>query len=275
MTRVYIIIFFLLCSYYAKTQSIYWALNINKNNEYKSGKPKKITDSTTYNITTSAQLSTGIKLFDENGMLTYSEYNHITGGYGTLTKYIYDTASRLLVRQDIEYRGYPAVTRSSMHFEYDEKWHLKRVVHKDSAEKLLQITNLVNNEKGHPVQLIEVNSNGIQSRKETAVYDYAKNRVHVTAYAADGNLAFANSLAISHKDASKFPDDKGEFKYNEHGDVIAYPGKLSDGVNANFEIDRTYDKTGNWLENKLYEIINPNGKKERVLVTVSKREYFY
>jgi hypothetical protein len=274
MTRVGIIIFFLLCSFRMKSQTIVWVLNLNEKHEYKGGKPKKIIDSTAYNISTNVQKTTTIKYFDDAGLLSYSEYEHITGGYTVITKYLYDTLSHRVLAHHIEHKGHPASNRSSINFEYDEKQHVKRIVHKDSAERITQITNMLSNEKGHPVQLVQIDSNGVQFWKEIAVYDYAKNRVHITAYSANGNVAFANSFPISFKDASKFPDDKGEYKYNEHGEVIAYPGKMN-GVAANFEVDRIYDKRGYPVVYKIYEVITPNGKKERVLVTVNKLEYFY
>ena len=273
MTRITLTIILLFTGCLLKGQNIYWTLHLNEQTEYKTVKPKKIIETGTYNLTTSPRNVQSTILFDDAGRIKFREWHQEEDNYTTITKYVYDTTRNILIAQINEFISHIKTTSDTTHFEYNSNQHVVGMLHKNDDNNVLRITQIINNEKGHPVKLIDLDSNGIQIRMETAVYNYEKNRVVTAVYGTDGKQYFTNSHKIDRSIASQFPDVNE--KYNQQGDVIAYEGKLPDGTMHPYEIDRTYDDKGNWTESKTYEIISPGGKRERVLVMHYRREYFY
>jgi hypothetical protein len=274
MTRKLLILFILfLGSQQLQAQNIYWALHLNDNTEYKKAKPKKIIETGTYNITTQPRNTRSIVLFDDAGRILSREYNNLEDKYTVTTRFVYDTVRNIVLSCSEESKSHIRTLTNTTHFEYDSNLHLVRIFYRDESNKLIRITQITNNEKGHPVQLVELDSNGVQILMETAVYNYEKNRVAMSVFSKDGKEYSSSALRIDRTIASQVPEVYE--KYNEQGDLIAYQGKISDGTTLPFEVDIIYDEKGNWKERKHYEIISPYGKKERVLSSVYRREYFY
>jgi 5S rRNA maturation endonuclease (ribonuclease M5) len=274
MTRIPIIILLLLGAVIRpKAQSTFMVLHLNENLEFKKVAPKKAVQSDIYNITRDPQSVTTVTLYNKAGRCEYLDYNNETSHYSVKRKYVYDTANKLLLSEVMEVKTFSGVRIDSVYYGYDSGQHLVRILYKNEAGKITQITQITNNEKGHPILITDIDSNGVQMRKETAFYVYERNRAFVSMYAKDGSVMRQDSLKINHKNAYLNPEP-GEV-YDEQGFLSVYMGKLPDGTRLPFETHTVYDANGNWIEKKTYEIISPNGKKEKVLTATSKREYTY
>ena len=80
---------------FANTQSIFSALHLNENREYKTARPKKIDETNTFYNSSGKKVYSNIKTFDEAGMLLKEERY---GEYGDLQArliYTNDTINKL------------------------------------------------------------------------------------------------------------------------------------------------------------------------------------
>ncbi|WP_268122122.1 hypothetical protein [Roseivirga pacifica] len=104
---------------------------------------------------------------------------------------------------------------------------------------------------------------------ETATYDYPSNNWVYRVFDKTGNLVTTNNYEI---DLSINTDRK----YNEQGDCIYYPRNWGENDDVYFELQIKYDKKGNWVQKKIYEVkLNGNRVVDRSINRIFKRKIVY
>lgn len=123
-------------------------------------------------------------------------------------------------------------------YQYDSNGFLSGIVEKDENNNINRKTTIINNEKGHPIELSIYIGNEMQGR-ETAEYDYEKNEVFIQYFNKQG--AFFNSATSKIESSISEPTDV----LNEYGDIIK---------SAKYEKTIKYDKFGNWIK-EVYSVL--------------------
>lgn len=265
MIKVNILALLLMAGCTASAQNIYSALHLNENRDYKKTKPKMIIETNIFYNASGETQQRHIKSFDNAGMLiseqNFDKDNNLTGK----ATYINDTVHRIVLSSANERKDRYAVTILTTEYIYDSSHFLVRIRNKNAFGIATMTTNIVNNEKGLPVEMTVTDESGQPYGKETASYDYDRNMAITSVYSNDGRKLSTDSMKISFVNAFKFPD--GNNKYNELGDLIE---------SENYEYEYKYDQYGNCLEEKIYKVTTrPNGKKKKVIDRVFKKEYIY
>ena len=133
--------------------------------------------------------------------------------------------------------GYSAETSF---YEYDENGFLVKDIDKNQNNKVISETSIVNNERGHPIELKIKMDGNVDYGIEIAEYDYSNNSVIMKVIDANGNLIATTKSKIdfSIKDENEV--------VNEFGDIIK---------SKDFEFEYKYDKKRNWTTQIRYKII--------------------
>jgi len=145
---------------------------------------------------------------------------------------------------------------------------------KDANGNVIRQTNLVSNEKGHPIELSLFDGNGSSFGKETATYLYDKNKVVTSVVSNDGRVLSSDTVKISFTQANKFPlDNEG---YNASGDLTNWTRRSLNATETIFEEEYSYDTFGNCTENKIFKVtVKGNGKRKRESDRIFRKEYTY
>ncbi|MEI9911399.1 MAG: hypothetical protein WDO71_18125 [Bacteroidota bacterium] len=101
--------------------------------------------------------------------------------------------------------------------------YLIRIVTKNDRGNILRRTEIKNNKKGHPIEMIVFDESGNSFGKEIAEYFYDTNRYVTFVISIDGRLLSQDSGKISYKNAYQFPNQDDVF--NAYGDAIKWTSK--------------------------------------------------
>lgn len=232
----------LLVNYGIYAQSIQTALHFNKNQEFNSD--KLVAETTTY-ITfydsKSIEKKKYVTAFNNHNRVTaelrYDENGKLTQ---RLTRTYDSTGVRSLARKFENWHPLMGHFFEIAYHEYDFNGALNRIIEKDQNNNIIRETNIVNNEKGNPTELILLVEGQIQG-KETAEYDYEKNKVNIKYFNKNEELIHSENADID------FEKHQPGDIVNEHGDVIK---------SANYQMEIKYDKYGNWIRKVRSTIID-------------------
>lgn len=273
--RKFTILFLLtLLSGFVKSQNIYSALKLNSEREYKSKRPKKIIETNTFFNTSGKQIDKNIKTFDNSGMLLTEERYDDNGTLKARLTYTNDTVHRIKLTRAFEKWTQFGYSKETAFYTYDANFFLIATTDKEANGNIIRQTNLVCNDKGHPIELSLFDGNGNSFGKETATYLYDKNKVITSVISNDGDVLSSDTIKISFIEASKFPT--ANEVYNTNGDLTNWTRQNLNGSETIFEEEYTYDSFGNCTENKIFKVtVKGNGKRKRDIDRIFRKEYLY
>jgi len=271
LTFFFLLLFF---SGLARSQNVYSALQLNAEREYKTKRPKKIIETNTFFNKSGKQVDRNIKIFDNAGMLLTEERYDEKGMISARLTYTNDTVHRVTLSRTIERWTAFGYTKETAFYTYDTRVFLVAITEKDANGNIIRQTDIVCNDKGHPVELSLFDGNGYSFGKETASYFYDKNRVATAVLSTSRKVLSSDTIKISFTYASKFPGPNEV--YNIQGDLTNWNSKNYNGSETIYEEEYTYDSFGNCTESRIYRIsIKGNGKRKRENDRIFRKEYFY
>lgn len=257
-----------------KSQNIYSALQLNAEREYKTKKPKKIVETNTFFNSSGKQVDKKVKTFDDAGMLLTEEQYDGNGALKARLTYTNDTVHRIKLVRVFERWTQFGYLKETAFYTYDANLFLIGTTDKDANGNIIRQTNLVCNEKGHPIELSLFGGNGNFFGKETARYLYDKNRVVTSVVSNDGRVLSSDTIKISFTEASKYPAENEV--YNANGDLANWTRRNFNGSETIFQEEYSYDSFGNYTENRIYKVtVKASGKRKREKDRILKKEYFY
>ncbi len=222
------------------SQSILSNLNSGKSNKFHSN---KLVFETVTNITFYS--SNGIK--KEKDITRFNNKNQVSVEFRyddndnlkqRLT-WLYDNSETRCVSMTFEnWHHLLGHTIETTLYEYDTNGFLIKIIAKHQSGIITRQTNLINNEKGDPVELIGYVNNEIFGR-ETAEYNYEKNELNIKYFNQKDELINTQSTVI---ESSKV--QPGDIT-NEYGDIIQ---------SKKYKEDIKYDKFGNWVKKSFFKI---------------------
>lgn len=274
MRFITFILLFTLFSRIANSQNIYSALQLNQEREYKTKKPKKIVETNTFYNTNSTQVDKSIKTFDDAGMLFMEERYDEDGNIKARLTYTNDTINRLKMSNIFESWNQFGFSKETAFYYYDTNHILIGIIDQDAKGNNIRQTEFISNDKGYPIQLALFDGNGNLFGKEIATYLYEINKVVTSVVSNQDKILSSDTIKISFKTASQFPNDKEI--YNANGDLVNWTSKSFKGEETIFEAEYTYDTFGNCIENRIYKVkIKGNGNKKREIDRIFKKDYTY
>lgn len=274
MRKLTILLLLSFVSGFAKSQNIYSALQLNTEREYKTKRPKKIIETNIFFNSSGKQVDKNIKTFDDAGMLVTEERYDDNGTLKARLIYTNDTAHRIKLKRVFERWTQFGYTKETAFYSYDTNLILTGTTDKDANGNVIRQTNLVSNEKGHPIELSLFDGNGNSFGKETATYLYDKNKVVTSVVSIDGRVLSSDTVKISFTLTSKFPGVNEV--YNLNGDLTSWARRNINGTETMFEEEYTYDSFGNCTENKIFKVtVKGNGKRKREDDRIFRKEYSY
>lgn len=104
---------------------------------------------------------------------------------------------------------------------------------KDANGNVIRQTNLICNDKGHPIVLLLFDGNVNLFGKEIATYLCEKNKVVKSVVSNDGRVLSTDTIKISFTQASNFPSENEV--YNANGDLINWTRRNFNGNETIFE----------------------------------------
>ena len=274
MQKLTILFFLILLSGIVKSQNIYSALHLNEEREYKSRKPKKIVETNIFFNPSGKQIDKQIKTLDDAGMLVTEERYDNNGSLTARLTYTNDTINRIKLSRVFERWTHLGYSKTTAFYHYDKNFFLIGVTDKNANGDVIQQTNLICNDNGHPIELSLYDGNGNSYDKETAKYLYDKNKAITSVVANDGRILSVDTMKISFTAASKFPYENEI--YNANGDLTSRTSRNLNGSEIILEGEYAYDNFGNCTEHKIFKVtVKKNGKKKRENDKIYKKEYFY
>jgi hypothetical protein len=258
----------------ASSQNIYTALRLNENTDYKTAKPKKIVETNTFYNPSGKRVDKNVKIFDDAGMLLTEERFDESGNLKARLTYTHDTINKLALTRTFERWTQLGYSKETAFYIYDSSHNLIGNTDKDANGNIIRQTNLLVNEKGHPIELTVFDGNGNSFGKETASYLYDRNEAVTSVLSNDGRILSTDTTKISVLKASMFPGDSE--KYNSNGDITNRTSRNLNGTVTEFEEEYTYDRFGNCTENRIYKVtVKRNGKRKREIDRIFRSQYTY
>jgi hypothetical protein len=188
--------------------------------------------------------------------------------------YTNDTTNRLKLTRTFERWNQFGFSKEIAFYNYDSSHFLIGTTDKDANGNILRQSDLVCNDKGHPIQLSLSDGNGNTFGKEIATYLYDINKVVASVVSNDGRTLSSDTVKISFKTASLFSSD-GE-TYNANGDLINWTNRNFKGEETIYEYEYSYDSFGNCIEEKMYKVtVKRNGNKKRNIDRIFKKDFTY
>lgn len=258
----------------ANSQNIYSALQLNQDREYKTKKPKKIVETNTFYNTSGTQVDKNVKAFDEAGMLLIEERYDESGTLKAKLTYTNDTINRIKLTRIFERWNQFGFSKETAFYNYDANHFLINTTDKDANGNIIRRSDLVCNDEGHPIQLSLFDGNGNSSGKEIATYLYDMNKVATSVVSNDDRTLSSDTIKISFKTASLFPNDRET--YNGNGDLVNWTSKNFKGEETIYEEEYSYDNFGNCIESRIYKLtIKRNRNKRRDIDRIFKKAFTY
>jgi len=274
MRKLKILFLLTLLSGLVNSQNIYTALQLNQEREYKTVRPKKIVETNTFYNTSGKQVDKKINIFDEAGILLTEERYNEDGNITARITYTNDTTNRLKLTRIFESWNKPGYSKETAFYSYDTNKFLIGTTDKDANGNVIRQSDIICNDKGHPIELSLFDRNGNSFGKEIATYLYDRNKAVTSVISNDGRILSTDTIKISFIKASLFPADTEI--YNSNGDLTNWISKSFIGTETIFEEEYVYDNLGNCIENKIYKVtFKNNGNRKREIDRVFKKKYYY
>lgn len=231
----------------ARSQSISSILsNTFEGYSLKVGKPSKITKHTTFYV------SSGVK--KETAMVTYTqsldtiiEKRFEESQLVAELVFIFDSKRNLIYRTFKNKVPLIGWQFESTTYVYDNTGLIERKS-KDKLGRQLFLSKIKNDSLNNPVSLKTYDSKNNLVGYELADYDYPKNTWTHLVFSGNTTLISRNKRTIA-KSSSE------NYVYNEFGDAVLYPRNWSKFDKRYFQIEYKYDKRGNWIDKKVFEVI--------------------
>ena len=256
-----------------QAQSIFSALHLNDEGNYKTIAPKIIIETNTFYNEKKKVVQKNIKTFDRSGMLLYDERYDEEGKLSARSTFENDTIHRKKLKCETEHWSTSGYNKTYAIYKYDSHYHLTDIVHKNRMGEITETATYVCNEHGHPIELAVFTRSGALLGRELAWYFYDHNSVVIAVYTNEGQMVHADTMKISYK--RPFLNSKSE-SYNNYGDLIKWGSKAIDGTVTYFENEYEYDEAGNCTEQRIYELTpKKSGEYERLIDRVFKKQYIY
>ncbi|GAB7258318.1 hypothetical protein [Polaribacter sp. OB-PA-B3] len=256
MNKNLVLIFIFLSNFQFITgQNIYSALHHDDRLDLRKIKSvKKIVKHRTFFNKNDTEIETStIILNDSSRVIKEDRFNE---KYNRKTRFTitYDSTQTHSLTRRVELTQPYVRNVTTTYYEYDENRFLTKIINKRN-NKIYRVTNIINNEKGHPIEL-KLIENSIPYGKETAEYDYVNNLTKRTVYNELGEVKSISSGKIDFSIS-----DNNDLR-NEYGDLLQ--SKL-------FKFEYKYDKFGNWKRQKRYMLKNGKWVKNAIF----KRTIYY
>lgn len=202
------------------------------------------------------EIVTEIKFYNKNGVEQKKEITSVNWQNRLVTELRYNSESILTARLIFLYDstqtksvsrkfetwhpiiGYSSETAS---YEYDKSGFLIKKIDKNSNGKISREIVIKNDERGNPIELKSIESNGIDYGKEIATYDYNNNIAEISVLDKYGNVLSKNTMKIDYS-----IKEKNDI-INEFGDIIK---------NDDYEFEFKYDRNKNWIKQIRYKIVD-------------------
>jgi hypothetical protein len=258
-----------------KSQNIYSALHLNEEREYKTKRPKKIIKTNIFYNSSGKQTLKEVQSFDESGMFLNAERFDEDGSRTVMITHTNDTINRIVLSSTFENWTKFGHSKELTTYVYVSNKFLIRILTINDNGNILRRTEIKNNDKGHPIEMVVFNESGNSFGKETATYLYDINRVATSVISNDGRILSSDTtMKISFINARLFPISTET--YNANGDLINWTSKNFKGEITIYEEEYVYDSFGNCTENRIYKVtVKENGKRKREIDRIFKKEYIY
>lgn len=274
MLKIIIFSFLIISNCRCFSQTIYNAIILNKNNYYKTTKPKKTIQTITYYSLNGKGFEKCITLFNASGMAISQEiYSHNGWQKNTYTN---DTFRKIRLSKIIEGNYFGGFKFKEI-YTYDENNHLTRITisfstnNSDTVGRVCSTVVLKNNEKGQPIEAVEFyqsNDTLETGNISTAKYLVNKNKVEIS-FPAD-SLRNETFFIINY---GIFVPGFNEI-YDSLGELVSF--QQSNGSLTKYEIAYKYDKYGNYKRIKIYSRnLSVKGRKSKKVAKVVKLKYEY
>lgn len=276
MRKLTIILSLIFISNYAISQSIYTAIQLNQEREYKTKKPKKIVEKNIFYNRNGIQTDKNIKTFDKSGMLLTEERYNESGELTARLIYTNDTVNKLILSRIFESWNTIGYSKETAYYAYDKNNFLVSMTDKNANDQITFVSKVLCNAKGDPIELLLFDGNGNPYGKEVATYYYDRNLVITSVISNDGKTLSNSTRKINYENAHLYPNNSEV--YNDNGDLIIVREIDSNGVATEkvSEEEYVYDDYGNCTENKIYKVtVKKNGKEIRKIDRIFKKEYTY
>jgi len=256
-------------------QSIYTTLHLNEERDLHSGSAYKIIKKTVHYGSPGKQATKEVTEYDRHGLPSATWFYNVPGKVSSIYRFSYDTVKRVLLETRIaEYEPKFPVKKVRTEYHYDNSRSPVLICYYDSSNVPLSEVRLSNNNLGLPEELRLFEPVGSMMGSEKATYLPEENKAVVFVHNAAGTMMSKDTLKISFRDAHRFHDPA--FRYNSKGDIIYAAATWPDGSLHEKEFHYTYDKKGNWTEQKIYDATySAAGKKNKRLRSISRREIYY
>lgn len=222
------------------SQSILTALNFGKTDNFYSKKlvAETITKITFYNSKGIEKVKHITQFNNQNKVTVELRYDENDDLKQRLTRIYDNTGTRSIARKFENWHQLLGHTVEYTTYEYDLNGFLTKVIDKNQNGTIIRETNIINNEKGYPIELNDLVKDEILA-KETAEYDYDKNEVTIKYFNKLGELVNSQNTKIESSKGQ--PGDV----INEYGDIIK---------SAKHKVEIKYDKFGNWVKKSFYNL---------------------
>lgn len=275
MPKLIIAILLILISDLVVAQNIFSALHMNEERDYKTKRPKKIVETSTYYHSNGKEIVKNVKEFDAAGMLLKEERFNEGGSLTVRLTYSNDTVNRLTLTRMFERWNQFGNTKETAYYIYDSNKFLIRITDINANDKVIRRSEIRCNEKGDPIELRLFDPNGKPFGMETASYLYDKNKTVTTVISNEGSILSTDTIKISFREAYLYPS--GVERYNLNGDLIIWTSQnFSKTETTLFESEYSYDNFGNCTQEITYKVkVKANGKRKREISKDLKKEYVY
>ena len=256
-------------------QSIYSTLHVNEERDLHNGQAYKIIKKLVLITSQGKEVRKEVTEYDRHGLPSATWFYNGRGKVSSIYRFRYDTARRVLLETRIS-ESEPEFPVRKVRTEY--YYHNSRspvlICYFDSANNVLSEVMLTNNSLGLPEELRLYEPVGNMMGVEKATYLPEENKAVVAVQNAAGRILSKDTMKISFRDAHRFSDPA--FRYNSRGDIVSATATWPDGSRHEKEFHYTYDKMGNWTEQKIYDAAyTQSGKKTKRLRSIAHREIYY
>lgn len=269
------LIIFLCSTLTTKCQSVFSIIHLNEETQIHKGIPQSITESKAFYNSNGIENKREFTEFDQSGLPITKTFFDENQNVTSIVSYKYDTVKRRILESKILEINTRFHTRKNQTVYYYESSICPIKVQYLSLDgEILTEVLLKNNSFGLPVELQLFEPQGNLIGIEIASHLPAENKTIVSVLNRKGEIISTDTMKTSFKNAYKFNDPN--IKYNDKGDVIFSQSKWFDGSIHFKEYDYVYDSSGNWTEEKIFELTyKSSGKKKRELKSYFKRDILY
>ncbi|MFC6999967.1 hypothetical protein [Rufibacter roseus] len=233
-------------------QNIYSALQHNRKEEIRNKVATQIIEENTFFNSNGKEINKNIKLLNEYNLVLVEERYGEDGKLKAKLTYEYDSTGLKSLWRKFERWNSGRYSMETAFYEYDNKGYLIKTTDKNSQGNVIQQTLLLNNEKGHPIELQLLDGKGNSFCFEYAKYDYDKNKAYTEVKSNSGNTLSSDTLSI---EFNKQEIQEPGKEYNKQGDLIRTKGSVREYV---------YDEFGNWTLLKMHKLEKGKKKNNRV-----------